>query len=117
MAQDILIVINDAPYGTEKAYNALRLAIALQARSDRVSVFLMADAVTGGLPNQDTPQGYYNIAEMLGRVIAKGGRVAACGSCMKARGVSVEGMVKGIEQGSMALLSDWTEGCAKVHSF
>ena len=29
MGQDVLIVINDAPYGTEKAYNALRLAIAL----------------------------------------------------------------------------------------
>ena len=24
--QKILIIINDAPYGTEKAYNALRLA-------------------------------------------------------------------------------------------
>jgi uncharacterized protein involved in oxidation of intracellular sulfur len=27
MTQKILILINDAPYGTEKAYNALRLAI------------------------------------------------------------------------------------------
>jgi uncharacterized protein involved in oxidation of intracellular sulfur len=26
----VLFVINDAPYGTEKAYNALRLAMALQ---------------------------------------------------------------------------------------
>ncbi len=26
----VLIIINDAPYGTEKAYNALRLAMALQ---------------------------------------------------------------------------------------
>ncbi len=29
MAQKILILINDAPYGTEKAYNALRLAVQL----------------------------------------------------------------------------------------
>jgi uncharacterized protein involved in oxidation of intracellular sulfur len=29
MAQKILILINDSPYGTEKAYNALRLAIQL----------------------------------------------------------------------------------------
>jgi uncharacterized protein involved in oxidation of intracellular sulfur len=27
---NILILINDAPYGTEKAYNGLRLAMALQ---------------------------------------------------------------------------------------
>jgi uncharacterized protein involved in oxidation of intracellular sulfur len=26
----VLIVINDAPYGTEKAYNALRMAMTLQ---------------------------------------------------------------------------------------
>ncbi len=27
----VLLVINDAPYGSEKAYNALRLAMAIQA--------------------------------------------------------------------------------------
>jgi len=117
MSKEVLIVVNDAPYGTEKAYNALRLAIALQAKGASVRMFLMADAVYCGLPGQQTPQGHYNIEEMLGRVISKGGRVAACGSCMKARGLSLEEMVKGVEQGSMALLSDWTEQCQKTHSF
>jgi len=117
MAEEVLIVLNEAPYGTEKSYNGLRLAIALQARDNKVNVFLMADAAFCGIPNQATPQGYYNITEMLERVLAKGGRVAACGSCMKARGLSVETLVKGVEQGSMALLSEWTEKCDKVHSF
>jgi uncharacterized protein involved in oxidation of intracellular sulfur len=54
---------------------------------------------------------------MLGRVLSGGGRVAACGSCMKARGLNAEGLIKGIEQGSMALLSEWTEKCNKIHSF
>ena len=39
-----LIIINDAPYGSEKAYNALRLAMALQkdnVASD-VRIFLLA---------------------------------------------------------------------------
>ena len=117
MAQEILIVLNDAPYGTEKAYNGMRLAIALQARDNKVNVFLMADAVFCGVPSQVTPQGHYNIGEMIGRILAKGGRVAACGSCMKARGLSVEGLLKGVEQGSMALLSEWTEKCDKIHSF
>src|SRR4030042_1701275 len=114
MAENVLIVINDAPYGTEKAYNALRLAIALQARNNKVNIFLMADAVSCGVPKQETPPGYYNINEMLGRVLAKGGRVAACGRCMKARGLSVETLIKGIEQGSMALLSEWTENCGMI---
>jgi uncharacterized protein involved in oxidation of intracellular sulfur len=117
MGEDVLIVLNDAPYGTERSFNGLRLAIALQARDNRVNLFLMADAVFCGIPKQETPPGYYNIGEMLGRVIAKGGRVAACGSCMKARGLAVEGLIKGVEQGSMALLSEWTEKTSRIHSF
>jgi DsrE/DsrF-like family len=44
-----------------------------------VRIFLMADAVTCALPNQSTPQGYYNIERMLKAVINKGGQVKTCG--------------------------------------
>jgi uncharacterized protein involved in oxidation of intracellular sulfur len=53
----------------------------------QVLVFLMADAVLGALPNQATPQDYYNIERMLKTVISKGGQVKACGSCSEARGI------------------------------
>jgi uncharacterized protein involved in oxidation of intracellular sulfur len=45
MIQKILILINDAPYGTEKACNALRLAIQLGKDHEEaeVRVFLMAE--------------------------------------------------------------------------
>ncbi len=36
----ILIVINDAPYGTEKAYNALRLGMTFQKEHPDVEVRL-----------------------------------------------------------------------------
>ncbi len=78
MAKEVLMVINDAPYGSEKAYNAIRLASALQARGHAVRIFLMADAVYCALPGQEPPQGYYNISEMLLRVLSGRGRVAAC---------------------------------------
>jgi len=76
----ILILINDAPYGTEKFYNACRLAMTLQKEHSEVEVlvFLMADAVTGALVNQNTPQGYYNIERMLKSVIAKGWYLHGC---------------------------------------
>ena len=53
----ILLVINDAPYGTEKAYNALRLAMTLQKEHTEVEVliFLLADSVGCAIPNQKTP--------------------------------------------------------------
>ena len=55
----ILIVINDAPYGTEKAYNALRMAMTFQKEHKDVSVniFLLADCVTCALSNQNTRNG------------------------------------------------------------
>lgn len=44
-----LFILNDPPYGTERCYNALRLAHALKADPGTgVTVFLMADAVSGG---------------------------------------------------------------------
>ncbi len=75
--ENTLLVINDAPYGDERAYNALRLAMALQADggAGTVRVFLMADAVTCALPGQQTPTGFYNIERMLKSVIARGGEV------------------------------------------
>ena len=55
----ILFIINDAPYGTEKAYNALSMAMTIQKEDEtaEVRIFLMADAATAALPNQNTPQG------------------------------------------------------------
>ena len=43
---NMLVLVNDPPYGTERCYNALRLAGSLAKREDTaVRVFLMADAV------------------------------------------------------------------------
>jgi len=115
----VLFVINDAPYGTEKAYNALRLAMALQKEQPNtgVRVFLMADAVGCALPNQSTPQGYYNVERMLRSVIAKGGEVKLCGSCMDARGLGDLNLVKDAERGSMAELASWSIDSDKVLTF
>ncbi|MEK6572233.1 MAG: DsrE family protein [Bacteroidota bacterium] len=115
----ILILINDAPYGTEKAYNALRLAMALQKDhpSVQVNVFLMADAVGCAIPNQNTPQGYYNIERMLKSVLSKGGKVKACGTCMDARGIQTLQLAEGVEISNMAELSQWTVEADKVLTF
>lgn len=115
----ILIIINDAPYGTEKAYNALRLAMNIQKEKaeTELAVFLMADAVGCGLPNQNTPQGYYNIERMLKAVILKGGIVKACGTCMDARGLTEIKLFDGVERSNMKELTDLTLGVDKVITF
>ena len=118
--QYILIVINDAPYGTEKAYNALRMAMTLQKEhGDAVNVrmFLLADAVFCALPNQKTPDGFYNIERMLKSVLAKGGKVKACGGCSSARGIEEITFIGGVELSNMKEFAQWTVEADKVFTF
>jgi len=71
--ESYVFIINDAPYGDERPYNALRLAMNLaQRESVQVKVFLMADGVTCARKGQKTPDGYYNIERMIKFVAAKG---------------------------------------------
>ncbi len=114
-----LFIINDAPYGSEKAYNALRLAMQIKKDypENEIRVFLMADAATCALPFQNTPQGYYNIERMLKSVINKGGKVKICGTCAEVRGIKDLQLIDGAELSNMAELSNWTIQADKVLVF
>jgi len=116
---NILILVNDAPYGTEKAYNGLRLAMTLQKEHPdvQVNMFLMADAVGCALPNQSTPQGYYNIERMMKSVLAKGAKIKACGTCADARGIKNLQLIEGAEISNMGELAQWTVNADKVFTF
>jgi uncharacterized protein involved in oxidation of intracellular sulfur len=74
--QNTLIIINDGPYGNERAYNALRLALNLVKRPEAsVRVFLIGDGVACARRGQKTPDGFYNIERML-KSLAHRGEVA-----------------------------------------
>ena len=112
-----LFILNDAPYGNERAYNGLRLAGALAAKEDQsVRLFLMADAVGCAKSGQKVPEGYYNVQIMLGKVLRKG-EVGLCGTCMDARGLRDEELIDGTRRGTMAQLADWTAEADKVLIF
>ena len=115
----ILFILNEAPYGSEKTYNALRLAMALQKDQPgtEVLVFLMADAVVAALPTQNTPQGYYNVERMVKSVITRGGQVGLCGACCEARGIKVLPLLNGAEISTMSQLAQWTVESEKVLVF
>ena len=114
-----LIIINDAPYGTEKAYNALRLANQLGKDHETVEVriFLMADSALCAIANQITPNGYYNIERMMKFSINKGAKVKICGSCADARGLKNLQLIEGSEISTMAELTDWVVDSDKVLVF
>lgn len=107
-AMKVLIILNDAPYGGERAYNGLRTAMTLQKEHGAdVRVFLFADAIWAAASGQKTPDGYYNVERMLKAILAKGGQIKLCGSCADARGFDRENAVPGVLIGSMPELADW----------
>lgn len=114
-----LLIFNDAPYGTERSYNALRLAQALlkNAPQNEVVVFLMADSVVAAKAGQKTPEGYYNIERMLRRIIAGNGKVLLCGTCMDARGLDDAALMEGARRSTMDELAAATVEADKVLVF
>jgi uncharacterized protein involved in oxidation of intracellular sulfur len=116
--QQVLFIINDPPYGTERCFNALRLALALLKDGEKpeIAVFLMADAVVCAKKGQKTPEGYYNLERMIKGVI-HGADVLLCGTCMDARGIDDNELITGTKRSTMPQLADLTLAADKVLVF
>ena len=113
----ITLIIQEAPYGTEKPWNALRLAKALFAIHQKVNVFLLGDAVAMAKKGQQTPSGYYNLAQMLVELVRLGADVRVCGTCISARGLGKDDLVEGVTVGKMLDLAHWVEEGSNVLTF
>jgi uncharacterized protein involved in oxidation of intracellular sulfur len=111
--------LNDPPYGSERCYNALRLAHALTKKDaePRIVVFLLADAVLSAKAGQKTPEGFYSIERMLKRVLAGQGQVLLCGNCMDARGLNEAELMEGARRSTMDELAAETLAADKVLVF
>jgi uncharacterized protein involved in oxidation of intracellular sulfur len=116
-----LFVINDPPYGTERAYNGLRLARELLKeaanRGDAVRVFLVADAAACAKSGQKVPQGYYHIESFLKMIVRGGGEIGVCATCMDARGITDAELVDGTRRSTLAEWAEWTRWADKVLVF
>ena len=113
-----LFILNDQPYGTERSFNALRLAIALsKVDGEQVRVFLIGDAAACAKAGQKVPQGYYNLGDMLGMVARRNAEIGVCGTCMDARGMTEGELVEGARRGTMVQLTEWTVWADKVLVF
>lgn len=115
---DVLLIVNGPAYGTENAYNALRLARALVERPDaQVRLFLIGEGVTCALKGKKPPMGYYIMSKMLSGVIEKGAKVGVCGTCLDSRWITEEMLVQGAHRSTMAELTAWSIEATKVISF
>jgi len=73
-----LMILNEPAYGSERAYNGLRLAGAMAKRAGtQMRVFLIGDAVACAKRGQRVPGGYYSLEAMLGTVLQHHGEINA----------------------------------------
>lgn len=115
-----LFILDDPPYGTERSYNALRLARELLKEppaGNEAHIFLIGDAAACAKAGQKVPQGYYNLETMLRGLAARGAQVGVCGTCLDARGIAEAELVQGCARSTMAQLAAWTAWADRILVF
>lgn len=113
-----LLILNDAPYGSERTYNGARLAGALaKKQGNAVKLFLVGDAAAAAHGKQKVPTGFYSLEVMLDSVAKHGGEIGVCGTCMDARGIAAEDLIAAAHRSSMDELTEWTTWADKVLVF
>lgn len=113
---EYLFIFNDSPYGSQRTYDGLRLALAL-ARQTPIRVFLFGDGVTSGLAGIAPCNAEFNPQDMLKTIASLGNPIAACGTCMEARGLSPDSLIPEVQRGTLDQLVQWTREATKVLSF
>lgn len=113
-----VLILNDAPYGSERTYNGTRLAGALARQpQSEVKVFLIGDAAAAAHTRQKVPSGFYNLEVMLGSVVNHNGVIGVCGTCMDARGIAAEDLITGAHRSTLDELTQWSAWADKVLVF
>ncbi|MEJ5169740.1 MAG: DsrE family protein [Fimbriimonadales bacterium] len=117
--RSVTIILTEAGYGTDRPYNALRLASALEEGSTpaKVRLFLMCDAVAIGLQGQSAPSDDLNLGRRIEGLLAKGAEVSVCGLCAELRGLAGARWIDGVRMGSMPELAAWISDSDTVLSF
>jgi uncharacterized protein involved in oxidation of intracellular sulfur len=71
-----VVIVNDAPYGSERTFNALRTAQALaRLPGAELRLFFFGDAVGACKSGQHVPAGHYSLEVMLHALVRDGAAV------------------------------------------
>ncbi len=118
--QKILMIVHAPPYGSERVLSALRLATALLGQEEEradLSIFMMSDAVTVGLPNQPAAEAGGGLQQMLEHLIERGAVVRLCRTCALARGVADLSLIPGVAIGTLSEMAAAAVEADKVITF
>jgi len=112
------MILTEAPYGSDRPYNALRLAGALAAtEGTELKLFLMCDAVVAAVGGQAPTDQDANLGARLSALVRCGAEVKVCGLCCETRGIHNTKLEAGLGMGSMPELAQWTLDADRVLTF
>ena len=111
------VIINEAPYGKERALSALRFASTCDVEGHTVRIWLFENGVYLAKKGQKPAQGLINFGEMLQNLMAGGVEVKACVVCCEARGIIQADLFDGVKIATVHELVDWTVNSDKTIVF
>ena len=113
-----VVIINEAP-SSMRAWNGLRLAVALIGADMKPELFLLNDGVFCAMKDQNTPDELagQHTAHKIEELQSMGGVVKLCTQCAQTRGISDSVCVEGLEWVSIVDLAKAIRDSAKVVSF
>jgi uncharacterized protein involved in oxidation of intracellular sulfur len=82
-----------------------------------VRIFLLGDAVGCAVSGQKVANGYYHLDRMIESAARHGADVGCCGTCLDARGIAEDVLVKGAHRSTLDELTDWTVWADQVIAF
>ena len=98
-------------------WHALRFAKTAHSLEMEVHLFLLDKGVEVGSIEQNPPEGYPDLRELLQELIDMGIEVKACATCLKTCRLTSGDMMEGIKVGAMKDLALWVEKSSKVIPF
>lgn len=113
-----LFILNDSPYGSQRTYNGLRLAMNLtRSPENAIRIFLLGDGVTSAFEGFSPAHVSYNTQELLRQVGERGAPIGVCKTCLEARGILDQHMIPRGKRSTLDELTEWTEEADKVLVF
>ncbi len=116
---EVLMVFNGNPYdGTDVTWNGLRLAEQLVNLGTDLAVFLVNDAVDLARGAAKPPEGYFDLGEILRKLIEEDVPVKVCGTCKVRCGLyKGEPYFEGAQEATIAEFAEWVRAAEKIITF
>ena len=101
MGELTIVLTTGAMMGTG-AYKAAKLAEAALDRGHKVNLFCYGEGITA-LKRGQAPKRFPDVSDLISRLIGRGMEVAACRTCLKARGYTQEDLIDGAVFGGLSM--------------